>query len=507
MKNLMTSTLFIFSIMLTLSCCQSKESVTEENPRKPRTIVTTDGEVDDVDSFIRMLLYTNEFEVEGLVISSSQWHYSGDGQGTKFTSEMPNTAQLYGERTELRWPGTDWLPKLIDKYGEVYENLQKHADGYPTPEHLHSMVKVGNIEFEGEMEKDTEGSDWIKSVLLDGDPHPVYLQVWGGTNTIARALKSIEDQYKSSNDWDEIYKKVSDKAIIYTVLDQDATYVKYIAPNWPDVTIIYNADQFWCFAYPWVQRVPDELKPYLSGEFFSKYILNKGPLMAEYYTWGDGRQIHNDPEHYHGNLDSMARFERSKYDFISEGDSPAYFFLLDVGLRSTENPSYGGWGGRFQQSGQIPARYEDGENVTDFNPYTKQHDATYPQTRWIKEQQHDFAARAAWCVEDYENANHAPEVSLNHSKDLTAKKGDTVELRGSAQDPDNDEVSYIWWQFLEVGTFPAMVQITDKNASDASFVIPEDANVGDKIHMLLEVTDKGQPALTRYQRVVVEVIE
>ena len=52
---------------------------------KPRTIVTTDGEIDDVDSFIRMLLYANEFQIEGLVYSR---HYKGDGKGTKMVSEM-----------------------------------------------------------------------------------------------------------------------------------------------------------------------------------------------------------------------------------------------------------------------------------------------------------------------------------------------------------------------------------------------------------------------------------
>ena len=82
--------------------------------QKPRTIVTTDGELDDVDSFIRMLLYSNEYKVEGLVISSSQWHYKGDGKGTKFTSEMDMTKKLYGERTELRWAGEQWIYDLVD---------------------------------------------------------------------------------------------------------------------------------------------------------------------------------------------------------------------------------------------------------------------------------------------------------------------------------------------------------------------------------------------------------
>ena len=49
---------------------------------RPRTVVTSDGELDDIDSFIRFLLYANEFDVEGLVYSSSKWHYAGDGKGT-----------------------------------------------------------------------------------------------------------------------------------------------------------------------------------------------------------------------------------------------------------------------------------------------------------------------------------------------------------------------------------------------------------------------------------------
>jgi hypothetical protein len=184
---------------------------------KPRTIVTTDGEVDDQDSFIRLLLYSNEFDLVGLVYSSSQWHYKGDGKGTAYTSEMEMTKKRYGSRTELRWPGTTWMEEHIDRYATVYDNLTKHAHGFPTPEYLKSMVRVGNIEFEGEMEKDTEGSDFIKNILLDNSAKPVYIQIWGGTNTLARALKSIEDEYKNTSNWEKVEKKVSDKAIIYAV--------------------------------------------------------------------------------------------------------------------------------------------------------------------------------------------------------------------------------------------------------------------------------------------------
>jgi hypothetical protein len=124
---------------------------------KPRTIVTTDGEIDDVDSFIRMLLYSNEFNLEGLIYSSSQWHYKGDGKGTTFTSEMEMTAKLYGAKTSLRWPGTQWIQDLLKEYSKVYPNLLKHDKAYPSPAYLTELIRVGNIDFEGEMEKDTEG--------------------------------------------------------------------------------------------------------------------------------------------------------------------------------------------------------------------------------------------------------------------------------------------------------------------------------------------------------------
>ena len=89
--------LFILLLAGTFLQCRAEAEtpvVPEADPQRPRTIVTTDGEIDDVDSFIRMLLYANEFEIEGLVYSSSMWHYKGDGKGTPFTSEMEMTRNL-----------------------------------------------------------------------------------------------------------------------------------------------------------------------------------------------------------------------------------------------------------------------------------------------------------------------------------------------------------------------------------------------------------------------------
>ena len=473
---------------------------------KPRTIITTDGEVDDQDSFIRLLLYSNEFNIIGLVYSSSQWHYTGDGKGTLFSSEMPATAKRYGRRSELRWPGTDWMQNFIDQYALVYNNLTLHANDYPAPRYLKSLVKVGNIAFEGEMEKDTEGSDHIKAILLDSSDEPVYLQIWGGTNTVARALKSIEDEYKNTSTWQQIEKKVSGKAIIYAVLDQDATYQKYIAPHWPKIKVLYNASQFWNFAYPWPDVVPRELQSYLRGAWFKENIkFNHGPLLSSYYLWGDGTRIDNDPEHTHGDVMELKKYNMTRYDFISEGDSPAFFHLIDVGLGNITDAAYGGWGGRMVRSESNPHRWEDGNHVTDYNPYTKKNDSAYPQTRWIPVLQNDFAARADWCVLPYAQANHPPLVKLKHSNNLKGKPGDRVSLAGSATDPDGNAITYSWWQYHEVDSYAGRVNVKEPNMGETSFTVPADAKTSETIHLILEVSDSGTPMLTRYQRVVVTV--
>lgn len=497
----------LFFYLILSSFCLTFAESNAQKANKPRTIVTTDGELDDVDSFIRLLLYSNEFNIEGLIVSSSMWHYKGDGKGTKFVSEMDMTKNLYGERTELRWPGTDWIYNLVNAYGKVYPNLKKHDVAYPKPEDLKSLIRIGNIDFEGEMDKDTEGSDFIKAKLLDNTTEPIYLQVWGGTNTIARALKAIEIQYKNTANWDKIYKKVSKKAIIYAILDQDATYRKYISVNWPDIKIYYNSKQFWCLAYFWKTAVPEQLHPLLEGKFMGEKIINNhGPLTKMYYSYGDGNppageieDIYSDPAKIKKN--QWGSF--GQYDFISEGDSPAFLHLVNVGLDNLENPQFGGWGGRLSQSKTSPNRWEDGGDIIEFNPYTQKMDMAYPQIRWLEALQNDFATRADWCVKEVKNANHAPNVKLDGLKIRTAKPNEILKLNAKATDPDGDKITYRWWQYEEVGTYKGKIEIKNANNS-ASFAMPADIKKGETIHVILEATDVNSIPLTRYQRIIVK---
>jgi len=471
----------------------------------PRTVVTSDGEVDDFDSFIRLLLYTNELNIAGLIYSSSEFHYAGDGEGTNFTSSMP-FAKQYGTRTTLRWLGTEWMQDFIDKYAIVYHNLLQHDKNYPAPQHLKSLIKVGNIDFEGEMDHDTEGSEFIKKLLLDNSPVPLHLQIWGGTNTMARALKSIDDEYRNTSQWKSIYKKVCDKATIYIILDQDETYKKYISVNWADINVVYNSAQFWSLAYGWKELVPSKMHSYLDGPWFTKNIkFNHGPLASNYFLWGDAHKLTADPDDIYGDTAEARKAGKNQYDFISEGDSPSYLFLINTGLRNMENPSYGGWGGRFVQSKTNVHLWKDGMNVTDYNFDNKKEDPEFPQARWVDAIQNDFAARADWCVKSYKDANHAPIVNLKHASNLNVKPGQVVQLSGMAKDPDGNTLHYQWWQYEEAGTYKGKVVIQNSDKTSASFTVPADAAAGSTIHLIFQVNDNGIPALTRYQRVIAKV--
>jgi hypothetical protein len=171
-----------------------------------------------------------------------------------------------------------------------------------------------------------------------------------------------------------------------------------------------------------------------------------------------------------------------------------------------EDPSYGGWGGRMVLSNENPNRWEDGADVTDFNPFTQKQDDTYPQTRWIDVLQNDFAVRADWCVKDFKSANHAPIVTID-KKNISAKNGESISFVGSANDPDGDKLSFKWWQYEDADSYQgkAKLKISTQHPNKIIVTIPSDEKTGDKIHIILEVADNGVPSLTRYQRAIITI--
>ncbi|MCA9450175.1 MAG: DUF1593 domain-containing protein, partial [Candidatus Omnitrophica bacterium] len=322
---------------------------------KIRTIVTTDGEIDDRCSMVRFLLYANEWDILGLIHSSSKYHWKGDEN-----------------HPEHDYPGTEWLDRQLDAYSEVYPNLKKHRSDFPTADALRALVSIGNVEYEGAMDKETPGSERIVKALLDSDPSPIWLQAWGGANTIARALQSIEENHPDR------MEEVSKKAKVFMISEQDQTYRDYIEKRWPDVEVLLSTgSSFGSIAYHWQPFQSEETAPYFGKEWMTSNILeNHGPLCSMYEA-KDGR-------------------------FRSEGDSPAFLHLIDNGLRADTHPSYGGWGGRFRIiKGMWKSVDKKGMSGDD-----------HSIIQWAVEIQNDFAARADWCVATVEEANHPPVVQI-----------------------------------------------------------------------------------------------
>ena len=61
---------------------------------------------------------------------------------------------------------------------------------------------------------------------------------------------------------------------------------------------------------------------------------------------------------------------------------------------------------------------------------------------------------------------------------------------------------YRWFVYPGPGTYTGNVDVRDGTGAKAALDVPADA-AGTTIHVILETTDAGTPALTRYRRLVV----
>ena len=170
-----------------------------ERAQEPRYrfIYNDDAEIDGLSEFMRFLLYADDFDdsLQGIVYTSSETHYRGDPNANP---PIPPFGWTGGDlpagvaRTQTYKSiigGTGYFGRF-GGYAAIYQNLRKHDPRFPTPEHLLSLIKIGNVDNVGEMTQVTDGSTLIKEALLADDPRPLWLVTGGGTNTIAAALSS-----------------------------------------------------------------------------------------------------------------------------------------------------------------------------------------------------------------------------------------------------------------------------------------------------------------------------
>ncbi len=130
-------------------------------------------------------------------------------------------------------------------------------------------------------------------------------------------------------------------------------------------------------------------------------------------------------------------------------------------------------------------------------------------SRWATALQNDFKARMQWSVTpDFGKANHEPRLVVQQDRTqqvlrVTAPAGKPYELSAAGtDDPDGDKLGYNWFIYPEPGTYRGgMPVIARADQQQAVLPVPDDA-AGRTIHVILEVTDSGTPALTRHRRIV-----
>lgn len=449
--------------------------------KKHRIIVLSDieAEVDDTESFVRLLLYSNEMDIKGMIATTSVW---------KRTSVAPEA-----------------IVKLIHAYGKVQPNLLKHQTGFPDEKSMLALVKQGLPVYgmlgvgEG---KDSQGSDWIIKVLEENDDRPLWISVWGGSNTLAQALYKIKHTKSEAQ-----AKRLIAKLRVYTISDQDDSGI-WIRNNFPELFYIVSpGDDYgsstWIAINSFIKGINNEK---ISNTWLAENIQQgHGPLGAAY------------PDVAYG----------------MEGDTPSWLSLIPNGLNAPEQPQWGGWGGRYEYYKPDFASQKKGDSGAPFEPetreiwtnavdsYTPFEVNDYGRTlktgtttftdnkvslwRWRDDFQNDFAARMDWCTKSYEQANHPPVVLLSQPAEITVKSGYGFFLdAGNSTDPDGDHLSYLWMSYPEAGSYKKMI-ITAPEIAHSLYLVAPKVEKTETAHIILKVTDMGIPQLSRYRRIVVTI--
>lgn len=460
---------------------------------RPRVIVMSDigNEPDDQMSLVRLLLYSNQLEIEGLIASTSTW------------------------QKNIVHPET--MRSLIEAYGRVRANLLLHAPAWPTAEDLGNRVYSGQPAYglaATGADRMSEGAQAIIRAADRNDDRPLWISVWGGTNTLAQALIRVRAT-RSSEDLDKFVAKLR----VYSISDQDD-------------------------AGPWIRREFSNLfyivqpSTQTGGEYY--YATWTGISGDAYYRNGLGANtsvVTN--EWLDANIRSKGPLGKlyPRFAFIMEGDTPSFLGLIDNGLNSFRRPDWGGWGGRYlhrqpygethaiwTQGGDMFPRVTSQDTVTgiDGRQYISDQATIW---RWREAFQNDFAARMDWTISDYAHANHNPVLEVNGQPGtapivIDIEVGKSVTLDASrSRDPDGQQLQYRWFHYGEAGstgTSPAEITISDGDTNKAVVTAkatsrPQWMNrntpapTTGTAHIILSVTDNGSPRLTSYRRVILNV--
>lgn len=217
--------------------------------QKPRIIVSTDiggTDPDDNQSMIHLMMYSDLFQIEGLISSPF-------GKGRKKD-----------------------LLDMIDLYEKDFPKLKKHNSKLKRPDELRAVCKQGETEaapYSG-FRKNNEGSDWIIKCAKKKSKQPLWVLVWGGIEDVAQAL----------HDAPEIEKNIRVFWIGGPNKKWSINAYSYIVEHHPNLWMIESNATY----RGWFMEDENAPKNMHDAAFYENFIKGRGVMGADFINYYKG---------------------------------------------------------------------------------------------------------------------------------------------------------------------------------------------------------------------------
>ena len=342
---------------------------------------------DSLQSLVRFLVYSNLFDVEGLVESAGTWANVANKQN---------------------------ILDVLNLYDQAYPNLIKHDAQFPTANQLRSVTYQGrdgsygisNVSQIVGAGMDSEASNAIISIVDKADTRPVWFVCGGGPRELAQAIWKVQSTRTASQ-----LQAFLAKLRVYLIARQDGS-AQWLLDNFPSLFIIESDNNY-------------------MGMFWYSY--GSDPTL-ENSTW-----VTSNLRTGHGALGAVyppTGGDATKPGVV-EGDSPAFLHLVSatMGKNDPEQPTQWGWGGKFVQPDPSKPHWFD-------DPIGGQ--AIW---QWRTDMQNDFATRCNWMIGGPTGAVATGTykiVSRNSGLSMEVKSGATANGAQIDQNTYSDAANQHW---------------------------------------------------------------
>lgn len=219
-----------------------------DTANRQRVLISTDiggTDPDDNQSMIHALMYSDCFDLEGLVSSPSY------GKGSK-----------------------EEILRMISLYEKELPRLRRHIKGLMSPKQLRAVTKQGRKGMAPYCGYDTptEGSQWIVKCARRKSDRPLWVSVWGGLEDVAQALHDAPD--------------IADKIRVYWIGGPNKKWstnsYAYIVENFPGLWMIEANASYRGFI------TDNKVKDKYNYGYYDAYMKGAGLIGADFINYYKG---------------------------------------------------------------------------------------------------------------------------------------------------------------------------------------------------------------------------